>query len=136
MTRRSRTTQLFICLSFLLGLLGGCGDGEPKKVIRFVEAVEDFTQVSASQLDFGRREETLVVVLSNNSHETARWVASADASWITVEPDRGRFEPWSEKLIRITVERSKLTKSEGSGLVTIEIPTYEERKQIWVSVLK
>lgn len=117
------------CMSLSLG----CG-GDTKKEIRFVEAAEDFTQISADELDFGRQENTLRVTLSNNNNMIANWSASANVSWITVKPERSSIAPWSEMRILITVDRSKLTASSGDGLVTIDIPTYEEKKHIRVKV--
>jgi hypothetical protein len=127
----SRFLAFLPFLPFLLFL--GCG-GEEKKEIRLIEAAEDFTQLSTDELDFGRHESKLGVMLSNNNNVVASWKATADVSWITVQPERGVIDPWSEVLIRITVERSQLTKSEGVGLVIIAISTYGEQKHIRVKV--
>lgn len=135
MIHKRQIVQFFVLGCVFPSLFWGCGGDEKTTPVRFVEAVEDFTQVSASDLDFGRRENTYVITLTNNNYDSARWTASADVSWITVEPERGRMPPSAEISIQISVNRGELTSAEGRGLVTIDIPAYRETKQVWVKVL-
>lgn len=127
-----------LLLALLLASLSpfwGCGGDEEAPEIRYVERVKDFTQVSMHELDFGRQESAYIVTLTNDNSENIWWVATADVPWIIIDPSQGQLQPWSEKAIRISVDRSQMQTEKEDGVVTIEIPAYTEKKQIGVNAL-
>ena len=128
--RKIKTVVCLLCCCVSVSL--GCGAEEKEKEIRFIEAVEDFIQISTDELNFSRSNRALNVKVSNNNNETARWAASTDAPWITVKPERGTIPPWGEISILIQINRGLIRKSEGFGFVEIDIPAYGEKKNIRV----
>ena len=135
MCRRKLTLQRFCGIALFLSFFWGCGDDEPERQVVFVDDVADFMQVSRSDLDFGRQVDIYTVMLTNENFDNVRWTASTSAPWITVNPNRGVLQPWAKARLNIRVRRGQMSYPKDDGVVTIDIPAYEEQKVIQVKAL-
>jgi len=121
---------------FVWATVVGCGDDAQTPQVIYVDGAKDFTRVSMNELEYGRQETTYVVALTNDNSERVDWRATTDVSWVSIEPSRGQLPPWSETSLRISVNRYEMSSEKGTGLITIEVPAYDEIRQIGINALK
>lgn len=93
------------------------------------QTVADVTLTAASQseirankdlLDFGNRTDVLSIIVSNLTGKTISYTAKSDAEWILIDPQKGNLPGNQQKVIDVSVDRSKISEGHYEKMITIE----------------
>ena len=129
MCNRFQLTAMLAMTILLLGIIGCGKDSQPTTP----HPDETFISSSVERLDFGVTTNLLTVSIKNNNNPLARWTAKTDARWIAIYPKEGAIEAWGERKITVNVHRSRMSKWRELDMILIDIPKYEEQKEIIVT---